>query len=76
MNYYDIVLLSVPVSIMGGILASIVTAVPFQLAIIIGAVFGIAIIGHSMFINPPVDVLTPPEKPQSDSFTCATETEN
>lgn len=76
MNYYDIVLLTVPVSIMGGILASIVTDVPFQIAIILGAIVGIAVIGHSMFINPPVDVLKPSTSAQAESLSCATESEN
>lgn len=55
MNYYDGILLLIPSLLIGGIGVSFITDISIQATILVGAFIGVAVVGHGMFINPPVD---------------------
>jgi len=57
MNYYDVVLLLVPVSFLGISGTAFFGGLSVEVALMVGGVFSVAIIGHAMFANPPVDPL-------------------
>lgn len=55
MNYYDGILLVIPsLMIMGGGI-SFVFELSLQATVIAVSVLSVAVVGHGMFINPPVD---------------------
>ena len=54
-GYYDIVLGLVPVALLGITAALTVVGVSLTSAVPIGAFVALGIIGHSMFVNSPVD---------------------
>ena len=54
-GYYDIVLGLVPVALLGITAALTVVGVSLTSAVPIGALVALGIIGHSMFVNSPVD---------------------
>lgn len=68
MNYYDAVLLLVPLSFLSASGTAFALGVSVEAAVMIGGVFSVAIIGHSMFANPPVDVLQPETQTNSTSL--------
>lgn len=53
-NYYDLVLGLIPLSVVGvsGVLLGFGAGVPF--AVSVGALFGAGLIGHAMFVRAPV----------------------
>ena len=55
-GYYDIVLGAIPLSLLG-ISGSLTVATDLALttAVTLGALFAVALIGHAMFVNGPVD---------------------
>lgn len=53
MNYYDIVLALVPLSLAFGGVVSFIPAVSLHAAVVGGATLAALIVGHSMFVNPP-----------------------
>ena len=54
-GYYDIVLGLVPVALLGITAALTVVGVSLTSAVPVGAFVALGIIGHSMFVNSPVD---------------------
>lgn len=75
-GYYDFVLGLIPLAL-GGI-AAVLTGVGFELttAVQLGSVAAVALIGHALFVNAPVDSLSgsggPVSEPEgSDSFQLA-----
>ncbi|WP_076608663.1 hypothetical protein [Natronorubrum thiooxidans] len=54
-GYYDLVLGLIPVALLGITAALTVVGVSLTAAIPIGSAIAIAIMGHAMFVNGPVD---------------------
>lgn len=54
-GYYDIVLGLVPIALLGVTAALTVVGVSLTSAVPIGGLVALGIIGHSMFVNSPVD---------------------
>lgn len=69
MNYYDSILLLVPSLIVAGGAVSLMTEISTQVAIIASAIISVAVVGHGMFINPPVsssiEAVTPDSNPEN-----------
>jgi len=57
MNYYDLVLMLVPFSFIGATGIVYATGTSVEVSLMIGGAICVAIIGHAMFANPPVDKL-------------------
>ena len=55
-GYYDVVLGLIPVALIGITVALTVVGIPLFTAVPVGAVVAIALIGHAMFVNNPVDI--------------------
>ena len=54
-QYYDVVLLGVAVSLALGTGVGLLTTVPLTLAVTGAGLVAIALIGHGLFVNGPVD---------------------
>ncbi|WP_121822405.1 hypothetical protein [Halostella salina] len=54
-QYYDLVLLGVGGSMAVGAVVGLLTALSLQLAVIASGLVAVAIMGHGMFVNGPVD---------------------
>ncbi|WP_306054601.1 hypothetical protein [Natronococcus wangiae] len=55
LQYYDLVLISIAASLAVGVLVGYATPVALEVAIVGLGVVAIAIIGHALFVNGPVD---------------------
>lgn len=55
MNYYDLVLLAVPLPLLLGGLTSVVLGIGTEITILIGGLISITILGHAMFSRPPTE---------------------
>lgn len=66
MNYYDAVLLLVPLSFLSLSGTAFIVGLSLEVAVMVGGVSSVAIVGHAMFANPPVDVFKP-DNSQMDS---------
>lgn len=55
LQYYDLVLLGVAVSVAAGTGVGVVTDVPLMVAVVAASLLAIAFIGHGLFVNGPVD---------------------
>lgn len=54
-QYYDLVLLAIISSIGTGVVAGFVTALSMTLSVSLFGVVAIALVGHALFVNGPVD---------------------
>jgi hypothetical protein len=68
-EYYDIVLGVIPVSLVG-ISAFLVgvAGLSLTIAVPLGAVVSVGIIGHAMFVNGPVDSVRHPPRPMTEQL--------
>lgn len=62
MKYYDVVLGLIPVSFIGAFLLYLATGLPWSITIPFAGMISALIIGHALFINPPVSQ-PPPKNP-------------
>lgn len=56
MNYYDMVLFLVPITFTGAGGIALFVGMSVEIAVMVGGTVSVAIIGHAMFANPPVDI--------------------
>ena len=54
-QYYDLILAAVAASLLIGLVVGYATSVSFLLAVLGASLVAIAVIGHGMFVNGPVD---------------------
>lgn len=54
-GYYDAILGLIPLAILGGYATLSLTGLESSTAISVGALIAVALIGHAMFVNGPVD---------------------
>lgn len=54
-KYYDLLLLGVPGSLLAGVGIGFLTAIPTTVSVPALALVAVALIGHGLFVNGPVD---------------------
>lgn len=55
LHYYDVVLGAIAVAVGLGAVVGVATPVPLVSAVVVSGVVAVALIGHAMFVNGPVD---------------------
>ncbi|WP_340098306.1 hypothetical protein [Salinibaculum salinum] len=61
-SWYDLLLVLLPLGFAVSLVAHVLTAIPFQIAIAGGALFGLVVLVDALFVHPPVD--NPPRTTQ------------